>query len=226
MNKKFQKVTKQELFITGGLILLSLIPMLAGAFRIVELSSGAEVTPENARFFASPIPVVTHIIASILFSIIGAFQFAPSFRRFKRGWHQTLGKWLLVPNGLAVAISGLWMTLFYPWPDGDGVILYGMRLLVGTAMFLFIILGIFAVRQRNFKLHGDWMLRGYALGLGAGTQVLTHIPAIIFPNLEGELPRAMMMGAGWVINIAVAEWVIHKKKRQRTRHKKQSSIIA
>jgi hypothetical protein len=224
-NKK--RINKAEWLIPAGLILLSLVPMLAGTFRIVELSSGAEVTPENARFFASPLPVVVHIISVSLFSLIGALQFAPSLRRWKRGGHQTLGKWLLVPCGLVAALSGLWMTQFYPWPQGDGEVLYAMRLLFGSAMLLSIILGVIAVRQRDYVGHGEWMIRGYAIGLGAGTQVLTHIPMLLFPGMVGqEMPRAIMMGAGWIINIAVAEWVIRKRRATGKRPKRISAAAS
>lgn len=44
-----------------GLILLSVIPLAGGAFRLTQLTGGAAVTPENARFFASPLPVLVHI---------------------------------------------------------------------------------------------------------------------------------------------------------------------
>ena len=55
------------------------------------------------------------------------------------------------------------------------------------------------------------MLRGYAIGLGAGTQVLTQgIGALIF-GPPTELSVALLMGAGWVINLAVAEWAIRKR---------------
>ena len=47
-----------------GLIALSLIPVLAGSVRLTELVGGAEITANNARFFASPIPVVIHARAS------------------------------------------------------------------------------------------------------------------------------------------------------------------
>ena len=47
-------------------------------------------------------------------------------------------------------------------------------------------------------------MRRYALGMGAGTQVLTHIPWFVFPGLHGELARTLCMGAGWAINLAVA----------------------
>lgn len=38
------------------LVLLSTVPVVAGAFCLAELSSSATVTPENARFFASSLP--------------------------------------------------------------------------------------------------------------------------------------------------------------------------
>jgi hypothetical protein len=56
------------------------------------------------------------------------------------------------------------------------------------------------------------MTRAYAIGMGAGTQVLTHLPwFILMDGKPGELPRAVMMGAGWVINVVVAEWIIRRK---------------
>lgn len=105
-----------------GLIMLSVIPLAAGAFRLTQLTDGAAITPENARFFASPLPVVVHIVSVSLYAILGAFQFVPSLRQRRNRRHRIAG-WILIPCGLAVALSGLWMTLFYPWPQGDGVIL-------------------------------------------------------------------------------------------------------
>ncbi|MCA9950298.1 MAG: DUF2306 domain-containing protein, partial [Anaerolineales bacterium] len=175
--------------------------------------------------FASPLPVVLHIISVTLYCITGAFQFAPGLRRWKRGWHQTLGRWLLVPSGLVAALSGLWMTQFYPWPKGDGEMLYALRLLFGSVMLLCIILGVTAVRRRDYLGHGEWMIRGYAIGLGAGTQVLTHIPMLIFPDMVGqEMPRAIMMGAGWIINIIVAEWIIRNRRTRRSQPRRASSV--
>jgi hypothetical protein len=193
-----------------GLIVLSLIPVIAGAVRIAELSGGAEVTPGNARFFASPLPVVLHIISVTLYSILGAFQFASSFRRRRRGWHRAAGR-ILIPSGLIAALSGLWMTLFYPWPLYDGELVYGLRLVFGSAMLVSLLLGAAAIWRRDFSQHGAWMIRGYAIGLGAGTQVLTHLPWFLFPAIQSELTRALFMGAGWVINLAVAEWAIRKR---------------
>ena len=66
--------------VPAGLILLSLIPVIAGAARMTELTGGAAITPQNARFFASPVPVVTHIVSVTIYCLLGAFQFVPSLR--------------------------------------------------------------------------------------------------------------------------------------------------
>lgn len=191
------------------LILLSLVPAVAGTGRLAELARGAAVTEANARFIVTPLPVVVHIIAVIPFSILGALQFAPALRRRGRRWHRLAGR-VLVVCGLAAAITGLWMARFYPWPEGDGEVLCRLRLVFGSVMAASIVLAIDAVRRRDFVAHGAWMTRGYAIGMGAGTQVLTHLPWFVVVGQPDEATRAVLMGAGWVINLGVAEWVIRR----------------
>lgn len=197
-------------WLVAALLVLSAIPLAAGAFRLTELAGGAEITPANARFFASPLPVVLHIVSAGVYVILGAFQFAPGFRRRRPGWHRAAGR-LLVPCGLLVGLSALWMTLFYPHPDGDGGLLYALRLLFGSAMVVSIVLGFAAIRRGDVRRHRAWMMRGYALALGAGTQVLTLLVGELIAGPPGEFSRALLMGAGWVINLAVAEWAIRKR---------------
>ncbi|MDB4883029.1 MAG: Protein of unknown function rane [Gemmatimonadetes bacterium] len=204
--------TRSDWLIPVALIGLSIVPAVAGIVRLAELAGGAHITPENARFFAAPLPVVLHIPAVIVYSILGAFQFSAGFRRRRPGWHRAAGR-ILVPCGLVVALSGLWMAHFYPWPDGDGEIVYMERLVFGTAMTVSIVVALFAIRRRDFASHGAWMMRAYAIGLGAGTQVLTHLPwFLLVGGKPGGLPRALLMGAGWVINVVMAEWIIRKRQ--------------
>ena len=60
------------------------------------------------------------------------------------------------------------------------------------------------------------MIRAYAIGLSAGTQAFTDgISGAIFGT--GELRSDLAKGAGWVINLAVAEWVIRRPARRRNR---------
>jgi hypothetical protein len=78
--------------IPTGLILLSLIPIVSGSLRLTQLSGGPELIPEAARFTGFPLPVILHIVAGILFSVVGAFQFLPGLRRGRRGWHRMAGR--------------------------------------------------------------------------------------------------------------------------------------
>ena len=77
-----------EWLVVAGLLVLSVIPLAGGAFRLKQLTGGAEITPANARFFAAPLPVELHIVSASLFAILGAFQFSSSFRRRRPGWHR------------------------------------------------------------------------------------------------------------------------------------------
>lgn len=196
------------------LILLSIVPAIGGVVRVVDLGPGHPITASNARFHASPLPIVLHVFAVIPFSIVGALQFAPALRRRGRSWHRNAGR-LLAPLGLVVALSGLWMTLFFPWPAMDGVLVYLERLVFGVAMVVSILCGLHAIRRRDFTAHGEWMMRGYAIGLGAGTQVLTHLPWFLTMDSEPTTtPRAVMMGAGWVLNVLIAERIIRGRAQR------------
>jgi len=210
MPQKIKAPSGSTNWLVAALIMLLAIPLAAGAFRLTQLAGGAEITPANARFFASPLPIVLHIVSASVYAILGAFQFVTSFRRRRPGWHRAAGR-LLVLCGLLVGLSGLWMTLFYPRAAGAGALLYGLRLLFGSAMVGSIVLGFAAIRRGDVKQHRAWMLRGYAIGLGAGTQVLTLLAGELIAGPPGELSGALLMGAGWVINLAVAEWAIRKR---------------
>lgn len=198
-----------------ALVLLSAIPLIFGLLRLNELASGAEITPSNARFFASPLPVVLHIIGAIVFALLGAFQFVSRLSQRGIGWHRQAGRFL-VPCGLVVGLSGIWMTLFYPSPNGSPL-LYALRLLFGSAMVASIVLGFAAIRRRDIFQHRAWMTRGYAIGLGAGTQVLTGMFGAMILGKPNEFENAILMGAAWVINLAIAEWIIRRRSTHQTR---------
>ncbi|MFS8102633.1 DUF2306 domain-containing protein [Lentzea alba] len=202
--------TKWDKLIPAAIILFSVIPVLGGAQRLAELGGGAEITPENARFFASPVPVVLHAVTLSVYTILGAFQFAPGFRRRRPGWHRAAGR-LLVLCGLLGALTGLWMTVFYPKPADVGALLTGFRLVFGTAWVVFIVLGFAAIRRRDVTGHRAWMIRGFAIGLGGGTQAVTLGTWLVAVGTPDRLAKALLMLAAWLINLAVAEWIIRRQ---------------
>ena len=214
--KATARKTQTPWWVPAGLILLSVIPLTFGAIRLSQLMSGAEITPDNARFFESPSPVVIHIISSAIYALLGAFQFVS--RLWTRGikWHRWVGR-LLVPCGLFVGLSGLWMTLFYPRPEGVSDLLFFFRLFFGSGMILSITLGFISIRRRDVAQHQAWMTRAYAIGMGAATQVLTGMVGALILGEVNEFENALLMGTAWVINLAIAELSIRRSPIKQTR---------
>jgi len=195
-------------------VVLSVVPVVAGSLRLLEVGGGPQLLPTNPRIDAFPAPVVVHIVAAALYALLGAFQFSARLRRRRPGWHRTAGR-VLVGAGLVVAVSALWLTLAYPGAPG-GDLLWAIRLLVGSAMAAGIVLGFTAIRRRDIAAHRAWMIRAYALAVGAGTQVFTQsVGEAVFGT--SELSTALSVSSGWVLNAAVAEWVIRRPSARRGR---------
>ncbi|MFC8797384.1 DUF2306 domain-containing protein [Promicromonospora sp. NPDC057138] len=201
--------SRREWLVPAGLLLLAAVPALAGSVRLTELASDPVVTAENARFVAQPLPVIVHIICVTTYSLLGAFQFVPSLRR--RRWHRLAGR-VLAPAGLGVALTGLWMTTFYDLPAHDNLVVNGARYVVGTAMAVSIVLGVRAALRRDFVSHPAWMMRAYALAMGAGTQALLLGPYMAIVGTMSTAAYATGMVAAWVINVAFAEWLIRRRR--------------
>ena len=194
------------------LIAVIVIPAIAGSLRLLELAGGPHLMPANPRITASPVPVIVHIVCALLYAVLGAFQFSTGLRRRWPAWHRVGGR-ALVLLGLAVAFSALWMTVFYSHAPG-GPLTYVFRLAFGSGMAASIILGFNAIRHGDVGRHRAWMARAYALALGAGTQAFTQgIGEAVLGKTE--LIFALTLGAGWVINLVVVEYVIRRRPRGR-----------
>lgn len=198
-----------------ALVALALIPAVAGSLRLLEIAGGPHLMPANPRLTASPLPVGVHIVSAALYALLGAFQFSASLRRKHPGWHRRTGR-LLIALGLAVAGSALWMTLFYARQPGTGELAYLFRLAFGAGMAACMVLGLTTIRRGDIAAHLAWMTRAYALAMGAGTQTFTlgvgH--ALLGTSV---LVTDLMLGAAWIINLAVAETVVRRPARRRRR---------
>ncbi|WP_457187100.1 DUF2306 domain-containing protein [Nocardioides sp. P5_E3] len=196
----------------AALFALCFVPVASGSLRLVQLAGGPEIMPADDRFLGWPVALVVHIVGAAVFALVGAFQLVPGIRRRHPRWHRRAGRVLAVA-GLMVAGSALWLTLFYEAQPGTGPLLFVLRLVVASAMAGCLVTGVVAARRRDFATHRAWMIRAYALAVAAGTQVFTQGfgEAVVG---HGELRGDLLKAAGWVINLAVAEWVIRRPARR------------
>jgi hypothetical protein len=66
------------------------------------------------------------------------------------------------------------------------------------------------------------MTRAYAIGIAQGTIVVVTIPWILLVAPVTELSRAVLIGASWLLSLAVAEYVIHRRTRASVRTSRTS----
>jgi len=194
--------------VPAALVALSAIPLTAGALRLVQLAGGPAMIPADVRFTGHAAPLVVHIVGVAVYALGGALQVVPRLRRRHPVWHRRAGR-VVAFAGLLVAGSALWMTLAYAQKPGTGDLLYALRLVLGSAMAAALVLGVAAARRRDIAAHRAWMLRAYAIGLAAGTQAFTEgIGGALLGT--GQLAGDLAKAAGWVINLAVVEWIIRR----------------
>ena len=106
--ERLMKTTLSSSWLAPALLIaLCVVPVVGGAVRLATVEMGAEVIPGNDRFLAAPLPVTVHILSVSVFCILGTFQVSGPIRRRNPAWHRRAGR-VLVPFGIAAALSGLW----------------------------------------------------------------------------------------------------------------------
>ena len=192
-------------WIVPTLIVLGILPAALGIVHLSTVVAGIDVSAKALYFVSMPVPIALHVIGAVIYVLLGPLQFASGLRRRAPHWHRRSGR-LLVVAGLFIAVSALWMTITLPHQAGGGEVLYVARLLFGSVMIASIGLGFGAIRNGNIPAHRRWMIRAYAIGLGAATQIPVLMIAEIVGGHPGDLVRALLMASAWIINLLIAEW--------------------
>jgi len=212
-----KQLSRTEWTILAVVMVYTFIPSVGGLIRVLELAGGPAIAPENPRASAAPVPIVLHILSSVVFCLLGAIQFLPSVRRHHPATHRGFGR-LVAAAGCLCAGSGLWMTHVYSFPaDLQGSLLYWARIVLGGLLIGFIVRAVTAIGSGNVPGHRAAMLRAYAIGQGASTQTFLGIGWIIISGTELSGPaRDGMMVLAWALNLVVAERVISQLRTQNT----------
>ena len=193
-----------------ALLLISAVPFAAGVGRLAGLVGNPVISSENARFIAAPLSVIVHILGASVFSLLGALQFSSTLRQRSPQWHRLSGR-IVVASGILTALSGLWMTVMYPIPpELQGGVLYTVRAFVSVGMLFAIYWAVAAVMRHDIATHRAWMIRAYALGQGAGMQVVVLLPWMLVIGAPTMLQRDVLMSLAWLINLLVAEMAIQR----------------
>jgi hypothetical protein len=193
--------------LAATLLGLSAIPILAAVPLLVQIPLG-DLPPQSARYNAVSISLFVHAAGGILFGLLGPIQFARAQGRRYGRWHRIMGR-VFWAAGMLLALSSL--RLLWQFPDAATWILRLARLAASLGLIAALILGLRAAIMRDMPRHRAWMIRAYAIGMGAATIALVMFPIYLITGapLSGYASDIAFVGS-WVLNIAAAEWVIRR----------------
>jgi uncharacterized membrane protein len=198
-----------------GLFLLALPPALIGLAILQSLATGSlngvTTGADLARRASYPLAVALHVTGGSALLILGLAQFSGNLRRKAPRLHRWTGRALLA-LGAGAALSGLWMNAS-PDAKPESHLYDGAQNIMSAAFLAAAALGLAAARARDFAVHRAWMLRAYAIAMGAGTQTALLLPVfLLLGKVEGRALDLILIGA-WALNLGVAELLIARQAR-------------
>ena len=197
---------------------LALIGLAAATHRILVLENPGAFSRSNSPAAVTDIGfnhhkllTLVHIVPGVLFMVLGPLQLSRRIRSKHLAFHRWSGRVFLVCC-LIVATSALIMSF---------------RMSIGgasetAATTLFALLFAFCltkafihIRRREVLLHREWMIRGFAIGLGVAT--VRPIVGAFFAARRLS-PHEFFGAAFWLgftINLIAAEaWINYTRSRR------------
>lgn len=185
----------------------TLLTIISALVQVVQIPLGA--LPEEARrLSAIPVWHFMHVLGGAMFGILGPIQFGRVLMRKYGLLHRLMGR-VFVAAGAMLSLSTL--GLLWHFPDQYSVALSSGRLLFGIALGVALIIAMQAIHKRDFTRHRNWMIRAYAIGMGAAAVTMVFIPVYA---ITGEPPTGLALDiiflGSWTACIVFAEGLVRR----------------
>ncbi|HWA39963.1 MAG TPA: DUF2306 domain-containing protein [Gemmatimonadales bacterium] len=190
-----------------GWVVMALLGLVVVAFAVLTLAMrGANSEVAAAMFARAPWTTILHIACGIVTLVFGPLQFVPSIRDRHRWLHREIGMAYVA----AVVLGGTAGLLSAPHSYGGlGTHLAFAELALGWIGTT--VMAIVAIRRRDILAHQQWMVRSYALTLGAVT-LRIWMPLSVMAGVPFEVAYPVVAWLAWVPNVVVAElWVVPRE---------------
>ena len=207
MIRTFTRPLPRALTLALALAVCTFIPVMMAAVSVVQIPLGA-LPEDSLRLAAVPVTFFLHALAGVLFGVLGPMQFVRALRQRFGTLHRLSGR-VFVLAGAGLALSGL--ALLLQVQSLATGLLDAARAVFGLALIAALVRGVAAARAHEVPGHRAWMVRAYAIGMGQGTVALVMYPIYL---ITGEPPMGLVADIVvvglWLLNIALAEWVVRK----------------
>lgn len=193
--------------VPAALLLGTLLTIVLALVQVVQIPLDA-LPEDSRRLSATPIWHFMHVLGGATFGILGPIQFGRVLMRKYGLLHRVMGR-VFVAAGAMISLSSL--GLLWHFPDTSSAAVSSGRLLFGIALGVALAVAMHAIRERDFTRHRNWMIRAYAIGMGA-----TAVTMVFFPiyAITGEPPMGLaadiLFLGSWTGCVVFAEGLVRR----------------
>lgn len=193
--------------VPAALFLGTLLTIILAMVQVVQIPLGA-LPEDSLRLTATPVRHFMHVLGGAAFGILGPIQFSRVLMRRYGVLHRVMGR-VFVAAGAMISLSSL--SLLWHFPDTYSVAINSGRLLFGIALGVALAMAMQAIHKRDFTHHRNWMIRAYAIGMGA-----TAVTMVFFPIYEitGAPPMGLTADlvflGSWMACVVFAEALVRR----------------
>ena len=187
---------------TLGWYTMMLGAVAIGAYAILQaLLPGIRGSFVNDMISATPASASLHFLLGGVVIIVGALQFHKGLRSSRPIVHRWMGRIYMV-GVLLGGLAGLYLSFN---SFGGLVTHFGFGML--AVLWLFTTgMAYQHIRAGNVRMHQQWMIRSYALTLGAVT-LRIYLGFAVALGLDFEAAYQAISWLAWVPNLVIAEWL-------------------
>jgi len=197
--------------VTTGLVLMTVSSMAIGLYAVAFQARLAGDPGFHLRFDSMPVASSMHVVGGAIVLLTGALQFWQSLRTKYPPLHRWLGRIYLS----FVLIGGIGGLLLAPVSDGGVVAHWGFGIL--AVLWLFSgARAYLTIRAGNIAAHREWMMRNFAMALGAVTlRIYLGLFGVAGIPFEEAYPAVAWLA--WVPNLLLVEWYLAMKHEPQRR---------
>lgn len=189
------------------LFLATFIPIISAPIRMFQVLTD-QLPPDAIKFTAVPWTLFLHSLGGMLFGILGPIQFSRAIKNRFGKFHRITGR-IFVVAGMMLGFSAL--HLLTAFPNDTTWVLVIARAIAGLGLVFTLTLALLAIINRDFSQHRNWMIRAYAIGMGAAAIAFIQLPIFLMRGkaLDGYFADSLFV-LSWIINLTIAELVIRR----------------
>lgn len=197
----------KPIVVPAALFFGTLLTIILALVQVVQIPLGA-LPEDSQRLSVIPVWHFMHVLGGATFGILGPIQFSRVLMRKYGRVHRILGR-VFVAAGAMISLSSL--TLLWHFPDTQSAAISSGRLFFGIALGVALAIAMQAILRRDIARHRNWMIRAYAIGMGATAVTMVFFPiyAITGQPPTGVIADVIMLGS-WVACVAFAEGLVRR----------------